>query len=105
MNKAVEAVVGIGYDMDPENAIRVIAQCLNHTPLVSKNPTAQIGIKEFGDSSINIGYKYWVPTEKYLQVSYAVNLAVFKEFQKAHIEMPYPRMDVRVFSETSKVNV
>ncbi len=104
MYKAADAVVGISYDTDPENAIRVVTQCLNSVPLVSKNPGPQIGIKEFGASSINIGYKYWIPTEKYLQVSYAVNMAVYKEFKKANIAMPYPQMDVHVFSETSKVN-
>lgn len=105
MYKAVDAVVGIGYDMNPENAIRVVTRCLNSVPLVSKNPLPQIGIKEFGDSSINIGYKYWVPTEKFLQVSYAVNLVIFKEFQKENINIPYPRRDVHVISETSKVSV
>ncbi|MFH2060939.1 MAG: hypothetical protein ABIJ59_18870 [Pseudomonadota bacterium] len=58
-----------------------------------------IGISEFADSSVNIGFRYWVPTIKYFNTAYAVNLAVFKAFNENNINIPFPQRDVRMISK------
>ena len=103
-NKAVDAVIGVSYESNPEEAVRVIKKCLETFKEVTNNPTPQIGIKEFADSSVNIGYKYWVPTERYSQISYAVNLAIYRAFQKANISIPFPQREVRVIQQASQTN-
>ncbi len=74
-NRVVEGLVGISYDSSPEKAIEIIRRVLTAQTDVAKTPAPQIGIQEFGDSSINLGFRYWIPTVKYFQISYAVNLA------------------------------
>lgn len=97
-NKIVEAVVGVSYDSDPLKAVEVVTKVLHAHPDVVKDPRPQIGIQEFADSSINIGFRYWVPTVKFFQVSYVINAQVFKALQEARINIPFPQRDVHVFS-------
>ncbi len=98
--RIVEAVTGISYESDPETAIQIIQNTLAGFEAISKEPSPQVGIQEFGDSSINIGFRYWVPTKKYFQNLYKVNLAVYKNLQEGNIELPFPQRDVHVIGSS-----
>lgn len=95
-NKVVESCVGIAYHDDPEKAVNVIRKTLDQFPQIPSNPPPQIGIKEFGDSSINVGIRYWVPTKQYFQTMYAVNLSVHQALKTANITIPFPQRDVHM---------
>lgn len=92
--KVVEASVGISYAEDPGKAIELISSCLGAFTEIPSTPSPQVGIEAFADSSVNIAYRYWVPTEKYFELQYQVNLAVFQSLQKADIEIPFPQREV-----------
>jgi len=96
--KIVEEVVGISYNSDPEEAIQVIGKALEKFQAISKEPAPRVGIQEFGDSSINIGLRYCVPTKRYFDMRYTVNLAVYKTLKKENIEIPFPQRDVHVYN-------
>ena len=98
--KIVEEVVGISYGSNPEDAIGIVKKSLDQFEEISKDPPSQVGIQEFGDSSINIGYRYWVPTIKYFQTLYKVNLAVYKQLIEENVEIPFPQRDVRIVSRS-----
>ncbi|UCE64062.1 MAG: mechanosensitive ion channel family protein [Nitrospirota bacterium] len=98
--KIVEEVVGISYSSNPEDAIDIVKKSLDRFEEISKDPPAQVGIQAFGDSSINIGYRYWVPTIKYFQTLYKVNLDVYKQLIKGGVEIPFPQRDVRIVSQS-----
>lgn len=101
-NKIVDAAIGISYESDPGRAIEIIMDVLNKTPEVSQDPVPQVGIRDFGDSSINIGYRYWIPTVKYFKISYAVNRSIFKAFQAGGITIPFPQREIRILQEKSR---
>jgi small conductance mechanosensitive channel len=96
--KIVEEVVGISYASNPEDAIGIVKKSLDQFEEISKDPPSQVGIQEFGDSSINIGYRCWVPTKKYFQTLYKVNLAIYKQLTEEGVEIPFPQRDVRIVS-------
>lgn len=100
-NKVVEASVGISYHSDPQKAIELIRTALSRFEEIPTNPAPQIGIDQFADSSINIAYRYWVPTERFFEVQYQVNLAVFKALQNGGIEIPYPQREITITQATS----
>lgn len=95
-NKVVEKIIGISYSDDPEKAVRIIHQTLERFEKVTKKPSPQVGIENFGESSINIGMRYWVPTKEYYQTLYAVNLSVYQALKAAGITIPYPQREVRM---------
>jgi len=95
-NKIVEATVGISYQDDPERAAEVIQQALAGIADICSEPPPQVGIEAFGESSIDLGMRYWVPTKKYFQTLYRGNMAVHKALHGAGITIPYPQRDVHI---------
>ncbi len=98
-NKVVEKTLGISYSDDPKEAIRVISQVLAQNPKVTKVPAAQVGIDNFGESSIDIGMRYWVPTREYTVTMHAVNLAIHQALKNANITIPFPQREVRMVTK------
>lgn len=95
-NRVIEGQVGIAYGADPETAIQVIRDCIHEIEEVTQDPAPQIGIAGFGDSSINIDYRVWVPTGRYFDLLYRINLAVFRALKANDIAIPFPQREVRV---------
>jgi small conductance mechanosensitive channel len=98
--RIVEEIVGISYDSNPEKAIQIIKEALNEFHEISKEPPPQVGIQKFGDSSIEIGLRYWIPTQKYFKTLYQVNLSVYKQLKAKDIEIPFPQRDVHIVSRS-----
>lgn len=93
--RIVEATVGIAYDSNVDNSISVILKEIEKfQDIISKDSKPQVGIKEFGDSSINIEYRYWAKTDKYFETQYKINLAIFHTLKKNKIEIPFPIRNV-----------
>lgn len=86
--------VGIAYHCDPGHAIDIIRQALTDIPGVSRDRQPLIGIDAFGDSSIDIGIRLWVATERLYECRYAANLAIHSALEKAGIEIPFPQQDI-----------
>ena len=103
--KIAEGAVGISYSSDPEQAIQIIQKVLDQFPDVTRQPKPQIGIQQFADSAITIGYRFWIPTAKYFHVFYGVNLAVYRSLGQAGINLPFPQRDVRIISQPSMAAV
>lgn len=97
--RIVEGSVGISYADDPEKAISTISQVLGQFENVSQKPGPQVGIEKFDSYSVNIGYRYWVPTSKYFHTLYAVNLSIYKAVRGAGITIPFPQTEVTMKSK------
>lgn len=101
-NLLVEGVVGIDYGGDPEHAIACINTAISNTEGIDAGKAPQVGIEAFGDSSINIGYRYWVKTNDYYAIQYKVNLEVFKALKQAQISIPFPQRDIHIVSNPNQ---
>ena len=97
--KVVEASVGIDYAADPTQAIDLIKEAIASVPEVAPNRAPDVGIGAFADSSVNIEYRVWVPTNSYHRSRYAINLAVYQALKKAQINIPFPQRDVHLISK------
>lgn len=100
--KVVEATVGIEYAADPEKAIEVISQAINQVKGIAPDRAPDVGIEGFGDSSIDIGYRVWVPTAKYHTTRYTINLAVYHALKNAQITIPFPQRDIRMIQPSNQ---
>ncbi len=97
--RVVELEIGVAYQTDIDEACSVIADALNQVPGNIQKP-AQIGIDNFGDSSVVLGVRFWTPTEQYFEQKYKSNLAIFKALTKANIEIPFPQREVTLLNQT-----
>lgn len=98
-SKVVEGGIGISYQDDPKQAIAIIEKIIADNGNASESPKAVVGIEAFGDSSINIAYRYWAPTMKFFETQYAVNLAVFEALGQAGISIPFPQREIRLLNQ------
>ena len=94
--RIVETTIGIDYGDDPQSAVDVIVATLTGFEELSPDHTPLVGIEGFGDSSIDIGVRYWAPTQKYFETQYRVNMALYRSIKDAGITIPYPHRDVRM---------
>ena len=88
--------------MDPEEAIRCVSDAIKGVEGIAKKRDPEVGIDEFADSSINIGYRVWVPTQKYHRIRYAINMAIFRALKTAKITIPFPQRDVHLIKTDSE---
>lgn len=97
----VESVVGIEYDSDTDQAITLIKAILAGHDNVASDPAPQVGIQGFGESSIDIACRYWVPTRYYYQSRFDVNERILSAFRNNGIGIPYPKRDITVYNKTA----
>ncbi|MCB0221249.1 MAG: mechanosensitive ion channel family protein [Chrysiogenetes bacterium] len=93
-NRIVELTVGVDYGDDPAVAADAIVKALREQELVVKEPPPQAGIEGFGESSIDIAVRYWLPTRRYFEGRGSANLAIWNAVCAAGITIPYPHRDV-----------
>lgn len=94
--RIVESRVGISYHDDIESAIAIIRNVIDSYEYVSSENKSIIGIEKFGESAVEIGMRYWVPTRNFFKIQYEVNLAVYKALNDAKVSIPYPQRDVHI---------
>lgn len=100
--RVVESSIGVSYAQDPSVAIEVIYDVLVHHPKVSKTHTPVVGIAKFGDSAIELGLRYWVPTKHFFKTQYEINLAIYSALHVKNITIPFPQQEVRILNHQSK---
>ena len=98
----LELSIGIAYHCNPEKAITIITKALEGIEGLDKNKTAQIGVDEFADSSINISMRCWVMTTELFDTKYRINLAVHKALAENNIEIPFPQRDVHLIQDAQE---
>jgi len=97
--RIVEGSVGVAYSSDVQNAVAVIKDViLKHDDVSSENEPI-VGVEKFNDSSIDIGYRYWVPTKSFFKTQYEVNLKVLNAINTANITIPFPQREIRVLGD------
>ena len=99
--RIVESSVGISYSDNIEKAIDLIKHIIDSFEYVSMDNKCIVGIEKFGDNSIELGMRYWVPAKNYFKMQYEVNLAVYKGLNEAKLTIPYPQRDVRIYGQTA----
>lgn len=97
--RVVEATIGVAYEDDPTKAIALINGVLASFSAVSKEHKPVVGIAKFGESAIEIGLRYWVPTKRFFKTQYEVNLALYTVLHVNRVSIPYPQREVRILGE------
>ena len=97
--RVVEGSIGIAYESDIDKAIALIFEVLKaHKELNAQNEPI-VGIKGFGDSAIEIAYRYWAPSKSFFKTQFAVNAQVFASFKRENIVIPFPQREIKILGE------
>jgi small-conductance mechanosensitive channel len=98
----MELPVGVSYSSDPRQVEKILLTAAENEPLVDKTHSPGVRFIEYADSSINFELLFWIDVRKTPRRKVKSNLyfAIFEEFAKAGIEIPFPQRDVHIRSKT-----
>lgn len=99
-SRIVEGSVGIAYDSDVEKAISLIRETISTCKDVSDEQEAIVGVEKFGESSIDIGYRYWVPTKSFFKIQFDVNLKILHALNSEKISIPFPQREIHMIKQS-----
>lgn len=93
--------VGVAYGSDVRLAESILIRVAGETANVLSDPSPSVVFREFGDSSLQLNLRVYVPhRDNWPQVVHALHLAIDDSFREAGIEIAFPQRDLHVRSFT-----
>ncbi|APW98094.1 mechanosensitive ion channel protein MscS [Halobiforma lacisalsi AJ5] len=93
----VEIDVGVDYDADVERAADLVEGVLSDLDRALDAPAPQVVSKEFGDSSVVLGARFWIDkpsSRRRWQARTAAINAIKREFDEEGVDIPYPQREL-----------
>ncbi|MEO6064908.1 MAG: mechanosensitive ion channel family protein [Lysobacterales bacterium] len=88
-----EVVVGVAYDVNLDEAVRVITNAVARVEVVDSERPVEVFAKEFGDSSINFLVRWWAgsaPVQAHASRDKVVR-GIKRALDEAGMEIPFPQ--------------
>lgn len=82
--------IGIGYEDDIDQALAIVRDLMTGDPLAIADPPGWFGVKELGDSAVNIQGRVWVPSDKHRIYKSEMTKLIKEAFDREGVEIPYP---------------
>ena len=97
--------VGVSYDSDVHEVMRLIVEAAQDIPRVLKSPKPVCQLKNFGDNSIDMELRIWVsdPENGISNVKSAVRVSIWDTLKEHNIEIPFPQRDVHIKSDLQRL--
>ncbi len=90
-------MVGVAYGSDVEAALKLIEEAAKEHPVVLEDPAPLVTFEAFGDNSLNLGLRCYVPSVgDRLETTTALHLAINRKFNEAGIVIAFPQRDVHL---------
>ncbi len=93
--RRVELSFTAAYDDNIDEVKAAIFRAARHPKLLS-DPEPAVILNAYLDSAIEYKFLGWTAANDYLEVKNYINEEVKREFDKAHISIPFPQMDVHL---------
>lgn len=97
--RKLEIKVGISYDSDIRKAKKILEMLLNEDPDTRSDEEMVVFVDSLGESSVLVGLRVWVPTDKYWPIEWRLNERIKEEFDRNGIVIPYNRLEVFMCNE------
>ncbi len=90
----VDLTMGISYSADIKQAKSVLIEAMQKHPKVLKNPEPFVGVSELGESAVKLAVRPYSKPEDYWTVYFDIYEQAKVALNQAHIEIPFPQMEV-----------
>ncbi|WP_255170824.1 mechanosensitive ion channel family protein [Natrononativus amylolyticus] len=104
----VEIDVGVDYETDLEEAGDLALECIEDLDEPMAVPSPQVVTKEFGDSAVVLGLRFWIDkpsARRETNARTAAIHAVKSAFDDGAIKIPYPQRELSGRPETEGVRI
>ncbi|CAG1773127.1 partial Small-conductance mechanosensitive channel, partial [uncultured bacterium] len=90
--------VGVAYSSDPQQVKRILLEVAAREPMVYPHEKPIVIFGELAESSLNFDLVVCIDVRAYAEraVKSSLYFAIFEEFKKTGIEIPFPQRDVHV---------
>ncbi|MAX38171.1 mechanosensitive ion channel domain-containing protein [Gimesia sp.] len=96
----ITLTVGVAYGSDTNYASDIALKILTDHPLVLEDPPPSITFESFGDSTLNLILRAYLPDlDKRLVVIHEIHTAIHEQYAKAGIEIAFPQRDIHLYYE------
>ncbi|MBQ1843219.1 MAG: mechanosensitive ion channel [Lachnospiraceae bacterium] len=92
--RQIDLTFGISYEDDLKKAKEILYNIAETTEKRVKGTDIQVFVRELAESSVNLGFRIWVPMDDYWSVLWEINERVKLTFDKEGITIPYNQLDV-----------
>lgn len=95
--------IGVAYDTAIEKAKAIILEVASAVQWVSDNPPPKVVVRNFGESSVDLQVRVWIEDARQrMNTISAITDQVKTAFDKAGIEIPFPKRDVHIINTTAE---
>lgn len=93
----IRVAVGVAYGSDIDHVIDSLSAIADEHEEICKFPEPRVRFRKFGEFSLDFELLCWIdqPVDRG-RISHELNCAVYKTFQRAGIEIPFPQRDLHV---------
>ena len=89
--------IGVAFDTDIDKAKKITLDVASSADWIAPEPPPKVVVRNFGESAVELQLRVWIPNarQRMKTISYITD-QVKTAFDKAGIEIPYPRRDITV---------
>jgi small conductance mechanosensitive channel len=98
--RRLDVKVGISYDSDLRKAKAILERLLLEDEDTQSDAEMVVFVDSLGESSVILGFRVWVPTERYWSTKWRMNEKIKETFDAEGIRIPYPQIDVHLRQKT-----
>lgn len=99
--RRVDIAVGISYSDSIDKAEQILLSIASKDERVLKNPGPFVGVRQFGESSVDITFRLWCKNPDYWPVYFQTLKRIKSEFDAAKISIPFPQREIRILKDNS----
>jgi len=94
--RRLDLVFSVSYNSDMDQVYKTLRAVAAEDSAVLADPAPEIVLSQCGNSSLDFTMKVWVKSSDYLPSSFRLLDSGKRALDQAHIEIPYPQMDVHI---------
>ena len=97
--RKLEIKIGISYQSDIKKAKAILESLLKEDPDTRSDEEMVVFVDSLGESSVIMGLRVWVATDRYWPAKWRLNERIKEEFDRQGIEIPYNQLQVHIKNE------
>ena len=103
--RRLDLAIGIAYREDIKKVEDLLLKLADDLPVCLQEPKPFILVKDFGASSVDLQFSYWVPSDKVLEGRSRMMKAIKSAFDAQDIEIPFPHTSVYAGSRSEPFRI
>lgn len=105
LTRRFEYVVGIRYNDDADEAIKIIKDLIDQEPYALVHPSPGVFVDTLGDNAVNISVRIWAPATEWYDLRTKLLWIIKKTLEENGIEIAFPQRTVWFASDLNTRNI